>query len=108
MDLGPWLQREALRMGFIVLTSLGLITHLILREFHGGLKVPSLGVSAPSRLGKRLGLPPPLRLSHTDSSDPSHVGTSNAAHASSTDHGVVREDLVSIGSSGKAGVDVIH
>ncbi|GJU26468.1 hypothetical protein Tco_1165089 [Tanacetum coccineum] len=48
-------------------------------------------VSAPSRLGKRLGLPPPLRLSHTDSSDPSHVGTSNAAHASSTDHGVVRE-----------------
>ncbi|GJX64966.1 hypothetical protein Tco_0299309 [Tanacetum coccineum] len=56
----------------------------------------------------RLGPPPPLCLSHADSSDPSHVGTSNAAHASSTGHGVVREGLVSIGSSRKAGAHVIR
>ncbi|GKD65292.1 hypothetical protein Tco_1307400, partial [Tanacetum coccineum] len=48
-----------------------------------------------------LGSPPPPRLYHDASSNPSHVGTSNAAHASSSGHGIVQEGVVVVGSSGK-------
>ncbi|GKE00727.1 hypothetical protein Tco_1388710, partial [Tanacetum coccineum] len=61
-------------------------------------------VSAPTlRLGKRLGYPP--RLSYATTSDPSYVGTSSAAHASTSKHGLVRKV---IGSSGKAEAEVMR
>ncbi|GJX32067.1 hypothetical protein Tco_0241922 [Tanacetum coccineum] len=62
----------------------------------------------PLRFGKRLGSPPPPRLYHDASSNPSHVGTSNAAHASSFGHGIVQEGVVVVGSSGKYGANVIR
>ncbi|GKD36005.1 hypothetical protein Tco_1251514 [Tanacetum coccineum] len=62
----------------------------------------SRAIFAPSpRLGKRLGSPLPI-LSHAASSDPSHVGTSNAARAPSSGHGIVQKGAVATGSSRKA------
>ncbi|GKA57797.1 hypothetical protein Tco_0756985 [Tanacetum coccineum] len=50
-------------------------------------------VSAPTlRLGKRLGYPP--RLSYVTTSDPSYVGTSSAAHASTSEHGLVWKGIL--------------
>ncbi|GJX40318.1 hypothetical protein Tco_0255308 [Tanacetum coccineum] len=67
----------------------------------------SKAVSAPSlRLGKRLGSPP--RLSHVAFSDPSHVGVSNVARASSAGNANVRKGVVVIGSAGKAGAEFIR
>ncbi|GJX37306.1 hypothetical protein Tco_0250609 [Tanacetum coccineum] len=47
-------------------------------------------------------------LSHVAFSDPSHVGVSNAARASSSGHADVRKGVAAIGSAGKAGAKVIR
>ncbi|GJY61263.1 hypothetical protein Tco_0461920 [Tanacetum coccineum] len=60
--------------------------------------------SAPSlRHGKRLGSPP--FLPYVTTSDPSHVGTSGAACASTSGLGLVQKGAVVIGSSRKAGAE---
>ncbi|GJR80586.1 hypothetical protein Tco_0151371 [Tanacetum coccineum] len=67
----------------------------------------SRAIFTPSpRLGKRLGSPP-LRLSHVASSDPSHVGTFDAARASSSGYDVVRKGAASTGSSRKAEAKIL-
>nr|GEV81285.1 hypothetical protein [Tanacetum cinerariifolium] len=67
----------------------------------------SRAIFAPtSRLNKKLGSPPPY-LSHVASSNPSHVGTSDTARASSSGHGVVQKSTVATGSSRKAEAKVI-
>nr|GEX56580.1 hypothetical protein [Tanacetum cinerariifolium] len=67
----------------------------------------SRAIFAPtSRLNKKLGSPPP-HLSHVASSNPSHVGTSDTARASSSGHGVIQKSTVATGSSRKAETKVI-
>nr|GEW25326.1 hypothetical protein [Tanacetum cinerariifolium] len=64
-------------------------------------KTSEAGSSAP-----RLGSPP--RLPHATTFDPSHIGTSGAARAFTFEHGLVRKGVVVIGSSGKAGAEVMR